>query len=175
MVAKRVVVIGAGMGGLAAAIDLARQGIDVQVLERAAAPGGKMREIPVGDVVIDAGPTVFTMRWVFDSLFADAGAQLDKCLELHQPNVLARHAWRGGERLDLYADIDESMAAIAAFAGAREAEGYRAFCQRGREIYETLREPYIASQRPSPFELVRRVGFSNLGARSEERRGGKEC
>lgn len=164
MVAKRVVVIGAGMGGLAAAIDLARQGVDVQVLERAAKPGGKMRELQVGDAQIDAGPTVFTMRGVFESLFADAGALLDECLDLHTTNVLARHAWRDGSRLDLFADMDESAAAIAAFAGAREADGYRAFCLRGREIYETLREPYIASQRPSPLELVRRVGFSNLGA-----------
>ena len=71
---RRVVVIGAGIGGLAAATELARQGLEVVVLERAAAAGGKMREITVGGARIDSGPTVLTLRWVFDELFARAAA-----------------------------------------------------------------------------------------------------
>jgi 1-hydroxycarotenoid 3,4-desaturase len=161
---KRIVVVGAGIGGMTAAIDLARQGIEVQVLERAATPGGKMREIDVGSGWVDAGPTVFTMRWVFESLFAEAGVDLADVLELETISVLARHAWRDGGRLDLHADIEHSVDAIAAFAGAREADGYRAFCRRSREIYQTLRTPYIAGQRPSPLELLQRVGVANFGA-----------
>jgi 1-hydroxycarotenoid 3,4-desaturase len=166
--AKRVLVIGAGMGGLAAGVDLARQGFDVEVLERAATPGGKMREVKVGESYVDAGPTVFTMKWVFESLFRDAGLRLEDFLELQTASILARHAWRGAgqtsSRLDLFADVEESVAAIAAFAGSREADGYRAFCKHGADIYQTLRDTYMAAQRPSPFELVRRVGFGNLGA-----------
>jgi 1-hydroxycarotenoid 3,4-desaturase len=162
--AKRVIVIGAGMGGLAAAIDLARQGMDVEVIERAVSPGGKMREVAVSGALIDAGPTVFTMRWVFESLFADAGAHLADELQLQTMSVLARHAWRRGGRLDLFADVEQSAEAIGNFAGADDARGYREFCKRGQEIYETLRAPYIAEQRPSPLELIRRVGWQNLGA-----------
>ncbi|MCA3000834.1 MAG: phytoene desaturase [Rhodocyclaceae bacterium] len=168
MMVKRVVVIGAGMGGLAAAADLARQGFDVEVLERASSPGGKMREVKVGESYIDAGPTVFTMKWVFESLFHDAGSKLEEFLELQTASILARHAWRNdshtGSRLDLFADIEQSTAAIADFAGGREADGYRAFCKRGADIYRTLRDTYMAAQRPSPFELVQRVGIGNLGA-----------
>src|SRR4051795_8727085 len=79
---KRVVVIGAGVGGLAAALDLAARGREVLVLDRAAAPGGKMRQIAIGDARIDGGPTVFTMRWVFEELFATAGAELADHLAL---------------------------------------------------------------------------------------------
>ena len=75
-------IVGAGIAGLTAAVDLARQGIAVTVLERAAAPGGKMRELETGGVALDAGPTVFTMRWVFDALFADAGSTLAEHLTL---------------------------------------------------------------------------------------------
>ena len=164
MSADRVVVIGAGMGGLAAAVDLARQGIDVEVLDRSATPGGKMRELRVGDALIDAGPTVFTMRWVFDSLFADAGASLDAALDLHATSVLARHAWTAGGQLDLFADIERSIDAIGVFSGPRDARGYRDFCKRSREIYETLRGPYIAASRPSPLQLIQRVGVTHLGA-----------
>ena len=63
----RVIVIGSGMGGLAAAIDLARTGCEVTVRERAAGPGGKLREVTVQGTGIDAGPTVFTLRAVFES------------------------------------------------------------------------------------------------------------
>ncbi len=57
-----VVVIGAGVGGLAAALDLASRGVPVLVLEKEAAPGGKMRQVAPGSRPIDAGPTVFTLR-----------------------------------------------------------------------------------------------------------------
>ncbi|MES2711758.1 MAG: FAD-dependent oxidoreductase, partial [Pseudomonadota bacterium] len=73
----RVIVVGAGVGGLAAAADLARRGADVLVLDRAAAEGGKMRALEVAGASIDAGPTVFTMRWVFEGLFADAGQRIE--------------------------------------------------------------------------------------------------
>jgi 1-hydroxycarotenoid 3,4-desaturase len=162
--AARVVVIGAGVGGLCAAADLARQGVAVTVVERAATPGGKMREVAVDGRAIDAGPTVFTMRWIFEQLFEDAGARLDEALDLAPADVLARHAWRAGGRLDLYADVERSVAAIGEFAGAADARGYREFCARSADVYRTLRGPFIGGQRPGPIELVRRVGLANLGA-----------
>src|SRR3954451_24761365 len=136
------VVIGAGVGGLAAALDLAARGREVLVLERAAAPGGKMRQIAIGDARIDGGPTVFTMRWVFEELFAAAGANLADHLTLQPVEVLARHAWAAGGRLDLFADIKRSEAAIGEFAGASEARGYREFCARAQMTYAALEGPF---------------------------------
>lgn len=156
----RVIVIGAGIGGLAAACDLARQGADVLVLERAAGPGGKMRQVDG----VDAGPTVFTMRWVFEGIFADAGERLEDALTLKPAEVLARHAWRQGGRLDLFADIARSAEAIGDFAGADAARGYRDFCARAADIHATLRGSFMAAERPSPLALVQRVGWSRLDA-----------
>jgi 1-hydroxycarotenoid 3,4-desaturase len=164
MAAPRVVVIGAGMGGLAAAADLARRGAAVTVLERAAAPGGKMREVMVDGSPIDGGPTVFTMRWIFEGLFADAGASLEAALQLQKADILARHAWRAGGRLALFADIARSADAIGEFAGTAEARGYRAFCARSADIFRTLRGSFIAAERPSPLDLVKRVGITNIAA-----------
>jgi 1-hydroxycarotenoid 3,4-desaturase len=164
----KIIVIGAGMGGLASAADLARAGHDVTLLERAQAPGGKMREVGVGGAKIDGGPTVFTMAWVFEGLFGDAGENLYEQLDLESAHILARHRWcdLAGQvsALDLHADIDQSVDAISAFAGKAEGQGYRNFCAASRDIYETLREPFIASQRPNPISLTARVGFNHLDA-----------
>jgi 1-hydroxycarotenoid 3,4-desaturase len=161
---ENVVVIGAGMGGLACAIDLARAGFGVTVVERAARPGGKMREVTAGGARIDAGPTVFTMRWVFDALFDNAGSSLDNHITLKPLDVLARHAWSESERLDLFADIDRSADAIGAFAGAAEAKGYRAFSTEARRIFETLRDTFLTQQTTGPFGLARRIGLANVAA-----------
>ncbi|WP_088347912.1 MULTISPECIES: 1-hydroxycarotenoid 3,4-desaturase CrtD [Rhodomicrobium] len=157
MRSDRVIIIGAGLGGLAAAIDLAAHGLDVLVLERAAQAGGKLRRVDIGGASIDAGPTVFTMRPVFEALFAKAGARLSDHLTLQRATTLARHGWPDGSRLDLFADIDRSADAIATFAGPREAEGYRRFVADGRRIYETLDAPFIQSAKPSLPGLVTRV------------------
>lgn len=164
MADARVIVIGAGAGGLAAAADLARRGVRVTVLERAAAPGGKMRRVEVDGAGIDGGPTVFTMKWIFDGLFGDAGQRIEDHLTLRKAEILARHAWRRGGRLDLFADIARSAEAIGEFAGPREAAGYRAFCARAAGIYRTLVGTFIAAERPSQVELVRRVGLGNIDA-----------
>jgi 1-hydroxycarotenoid 3,4-desaturase len=156
----RVVVVGAGIGGLAAAVDLARRGAEVTVLERAAQPGGKMRQLRG----VDAGPTVFTMRWIFEGLFADAGERIEDALDLVPAEVLARHAWRQGGRLDLFADTARSAEAIGDFAGAAEARGYRNFVARSADIHRTLVGSFIASERPSPLDLVNRVGWRQLDA-----------
>lgn len=160
----RVLVIGAGMGGLAAALGLSARGLEVLVLESAAAPGGKIREVRIGATPMDAGPTVFTMRWVFDELLARAGVRLEDHLVLDPSTVLARHAWNADSRLDLFADIERSSDAIGRFAGAAEARGYRSFCARAREIYTTLESPFLRGSRPTPLSLAARAGLRGLPA-----------
>ncbi len=159
----RVVIVGAGIGGLTAAVELAARGLDVTVLERASSPGGKMREVAVGEHRIDAGPTVFTMRWVFEAICEAAGTSLEAELDLEQAEVLARHAWSADERLDLFADLERSADAIAAFSGPAERQRFLDFSEDAKAIYLTLKEPFISATRPSPVGLVRRVGPGGLG------------
>jgi len=163
MRSRKAVIIGAGMGGLAAAIRLAGEGWAVTVVEKALKPGGKLRALDVGGQAIDAGPTVFTMRWVFEELLGEVGRSLSDLVTLQPAQVLARHAWTDGGRLDLFADVKESADAVGAFAGAAEARAYLDFCARARRIYGTLRDPFIRSSRPSPIGLMNRVGISGLG------------
>jgi 1-hydroxycarotenoid 3,4-desaturase len=153
----RVLVIGAGVGGMCAAARLAHAGLDVRVLERADAPGGKMRQVPVGHTTLDGGPTVLTMRWVFDELFALCGESLDAQLRLRRCEILARHRWGPDAALDLHADARASAESIAALCGAAEARRFAEFCERARRIYATLEAPFMRSSRPSAASLTWRV------------------
>lgn len=147
-------VIGAGVGGLAAAIDLAVLGYQVSVFESHKAPGGKIHQMTINGFGMDAGPTVFTLRPVFDALYANAGARFDEEVGLTRGGLLARHSWIGSEPLDLHADIDHSCAAISAFSGAREAENYRKFAARTAEVFDTLDETFMRAPLPNPVSLA---------------------
>ncbi|MES1148737.1 MAG: 1-hydroxycarotenoid 3,4-desaturase CrtD, partial [Bradyrhizobium guangdongense] len=158
----RVVVVGSGVAGLISAFALAARGLDVTVLERAASPGGKMRQVAIGSSLVDSGPTVFTMRWVFDELFAEAGRKFSDSVRLHPLDILARHAWDEHTRLDLFADEARTVDAIGDFAGASEAEGYRAFCRDTKRIYEILEKPFLRASQPSMGGLIGADGFRGL-------------
>ena len=160
--AHRVVVVGAGVAGLVAALQLAGRGCEVNVVERGAAPGGKMRRVQAGGALLDAGPTVFTMRWVFEQIFAAAGSSLDAELKLTPLGLLARHAWGAGGRLDLHADRAASAEAIGAFAGAAEAQRFLAFCGQAERVYRTLEGPYIRAPRPTLTGMATALGPRGL-------------
>jgi 1-hydroxycarotenoid 3,4-desaturase len=148
------VIIGTGAGGLAAAITLAAQGQQVTVLEAQAGPGGKMLPVLVGDTQFDSGPTVLTMRWVFEALFESAGDNLDSHIKLLLLKTLARHYWSEGQTLDIFADPQQTIDAIGHFAGRAEAENYRTFAADSKRIHQSLLTPFLKSQRPTPWGLA---------------------
>jgi 1-hydroxycarotenoid 3,4-desaturase len=162
--AGRVVIVGAGMGGLACAARLAAAGIDVTVVEKEAHPGGKARQIAVGGTPIDAGPTVFTLRHVFDDIFEACGEALDDHVNVRPAEVLARHAWSPDERLDLFADPLRSEQAIAEFAGGKAALGYRRFREEAARIHAILDRPLLQRTKVSwPLPLMWRIGLWRAG------------
>lgn len=154
------IVVGGGVGGLSAALRIAGAGARVAVLERAAEVGGKMRVVRAGGQEIDAGPTVLTMRSVFESLWADAGLDFHAAVPTQRLEVLARHGWSDGATLDLFAEVDRSAEAIAAFAGRKEADAFRRFHAHAEMILETTRAPFIEAETPGIL-----AGLSNTGPR----------
>ena len=148
-----VVVVGAGIGGLAAALPLVHAGMDVTVVDRADAPGGKMRQ--VGGV--DAGPTVLTLRHVFDALFDSVGERLDDHVRLIRQDILARHWWPDSGPLDLLAEAEASAEAIGNFAGAKAARQFRSFNVRAKTLFDAFRAPMMEAAEPTQSQLTRFV------------------
>ncbi|WP_416907124.1 MAG: 1-hydroxycarotenoid 3,4-desaturase CrtD [Polymorphobacter sp.] len=157
-----VVIIGAGMGGLCAAAWLAGAGVPVTVVERMAHPGGKLRTVDCGGVAVDAGPTVFTAKPVFEALFAALGENLEDHVRLVNSELLARHGWRDGSRLDLWRDGARSREAVADFAGAAEARGWDAFQAEAKRIWDALETRFMAAPATSPIGLAARFGLTGL-------------
>ncbi len=143
-----ILIVGAGVAGLVAAASLSRRA-DVTVLERGPRAGGKISDQRIFDASIDCGPTVLTMKPIFEEAFRQAGGALEEELPLTQLNVLARHFWGPGEKLDLCADKDASIEAVRAFAGASEADAYVAFMADAARTWRTLYGAFIRREEPS--------------------------
>jgi 1-hydroxycarotenoid 3,4-desaturase len=163
-VKARVVVIGAGIGGLTSAALLAARGADVTVCEKEAWVGGKARRVAVDGAEIDGGPTVFTYRAVFDEVFAACGSRLEDHVTVSEAEVIARHAWDSSGHLDLYADRDRSIAAVGAFAGAGAACGYRSFTEEAARIFNVLEDPFLRGAKArTPLPMMWRIGPWKVG------------
>ncbi len=154
---RQIIIAGAGMGGLAAALVLARRA-EVTVVERAAHPGGKMRDIDIGGARIDIGPTVLTMKWVFEELFARAGADFDAEVPSQRLDCLARHGWRDESRFDLLADDRAAADAVGAFAGAEDMRGFVRFLADARRIYDMLRDSFLRAPAPDMLRMMASAG-----------------
>lgn len=151
----RAVVIGAGMGGLAAAIRLAAGGCRVTVIEAADTPGGKARarETLAGPAAM--GPTVLTMKSEVDALFALAHTTTEAQVQTSRLTRLARHWWPDSGPLDLFPEREANIAAIRAFAGEREAQGFARFDAAARALYDAFEQPVMRSPKPDLAAIVR--------------------
>jgi len=159
MAIRRVVVVGAGMGGLAAAVELAAAGAAVTVCEAAPQVGGKAASVRLNGRAVAAGPTVLTMPWVFDRLFSQVGLETASAVSARPLSCLARHSWPDAGRLDLFADVRASRDAIGRCAGADEAAAFGRFLNRAGATYRSLKDSFLTASKPGPLALTRRAGI----------------
>lgn len=149
------VVIGAGMGGLGAAIRLAAGGASVTVIEAADAPGGKARARPTAAGPAAMGPTVLTLRAEVDDLFRLCGTTTEAEVALTRLPRLARHWWPGSGPLDLFPDREANIEAIRAFAGPQEADGFARFDTATRALYDAFETPVMRAPKPDLAAIAR--------------------
>ncbi|MCE5228554.1 phytoene desaturase [bacterium] len=102
---RRVAVVGAGLGGLSAAIHLRLRGFDITLYEAGEQVGGRANRISEGGFTFDTGPTLLNYPWVFEQLFADAGKRLEDYVELLPVEPSIRYLWPGGESLGLTSNL----------------------------------------------------------------------
>lgn len=149
-----VVVVGAGLSGLSAALHLAGRGRRVTVVERGSHPGGRVGRADVSGYRIDTGPTVLTMPDIIDETFAAVGESTADRLELNPVDPAYRASFADGSSLHVHSDAAAMAAEIERFAGRAEADGYLRLRDWLARLYQLEFDGFIASNFDSPLSLL---------------------
>lgn len=152
----RVMVIGAGFGGLASAVALAAGGAEVQVLEAAYEPGGKAGQVSVDGATFDTGPSLLTLPHIFDNLFARLGTTLADQVSLRRPDPAFRYHWPDGTTLDLHHDRLATLDSVRCALGATAAEELERFLSYAGRIWNAAAPAFVFDQAPSLHGLMRK-------------------
>ncbi|MEM6454351.1 MAG: phytoene desaturase family protein [Acidobacteriota bacterium] len=128
-------VIGAGFGGLAAALRLRARGFDVTIVDRQDQPGGRAAVYRRGGYTFDAGPTIITAPFLIDELFALHGRRRDDYVSLRTLEPWYRIRFHDGQTFDYSGDLETMLGEIARFSPG-DVEGYRQLLQHTKKIYE---------------------------------------
>ncbi|UXA20607.1 phytoene desaturase family protein [Mycobacterium sp. SMC-4] len=150
----RIVVVGAGLSGLSAAMQLAGRGRAVTVLERGSHPGGRVGRADINGYRIDTGPTVLTMPDIIDDAFAAVGASLADFLALQQVHPAYRAKFADGSELAVHTEAAAMASEIERFAGRGEADGYLKLRDWLTKLYRTEFDGFIANNFDSPLSLL---------------------
>lgn len=154
------VVIGAGIGGLAVSCLLAKKGYSVTVIERTERVGGKLSEFTEGGFRFDTGPSLLTMPFVLEKLYADCGAKMSDHLELVPLHPICRYVYPDGTVFDCSHDVKQTVASIRTFAGA-DADAYEGFLRYSENLYKRTANAFLFNKL-SKWADLKNVNFFDL-------------
>ena len=149
-----VVVVGAGLAGLSAALRLAGAGRKVTVLERESVPGGRNGLLNKDGYAFDTGPSVLTMPSLINDAFNCVGEDMKDWLELTPLTPLYRAFYADGSQLDVHANTGEMEAEIAKHISSEEAAGYRRYVDFVTKLYKYEMNDFIDRNIDSPMNLL---------------------
>src|SRR5690606_25922951 len=149
-----VVVVGAGLSGLSAALHLAGRGRRVTVLEREPVPGGRAGRLDRDGYLFDTGPTVLTMPDVVESTLAAVGDSVAERVPLVRVEPAYRAEFADGSGLDVHSDGEAMAAEVERFAGPAEAAGYLRLRAWLHNLYRVQFDRFIAANLDSPLAMV---------------------
>jgi phytoene desaturase len=152
----KAIVVGAGVGGLAAAIRLATAGHQVEVIERNPIVGGKLATLEEGGYSFELGPTLLTLPHIFDELFRLAGTTLADEVELARLDPQIRYRWPNGSTLDVPDDPAAFPAALDAFSPGSGADWTR-FAEHAARLWEISERTFLAGPMGSPLAMLPRM------------------
>jgi len=150
----RVVIVGAGLSGLSAALQLAGRGRAVTVIERGDHPGGRVGRAEISGYRLDTGPTVLTMPDIIDDAFAAVGESLSDRVELQPVHPAYRAMFADGSSLKVHTEATAMFDEIERFAGPREADAYLQLRGWLTKLYRTEFDGFIGANFDSPLSLL---------------------
>jgi phytoene desaturase len=144
---RHIIIVGAGPGGLSAAINLAGQGLRVTVVEKDTLPGGRMKGMTFGEknqYALDTGPSILQLPGVLEQIFRRSGKRLEDYVRLVPLDINTRlHFW-DGSHLDTTRDLARMQAQLVQF-GPDKAEAFQRWMELERQKYTIAYEKFIAT------------------------------
>lgn len=160
---SRVVVIGAGMGGLAVAARLAVKGHQVTVVEQAPTWGGKLGRYERDGFVFDTGPSLLTLPAVWRDTFLKTGRALEECVDLVSVDPVAHYRFADGTELDVPNDRLGAATAFQDAFGGTAGEDWRRFLVHAGAVWAVTRQPFLETPLTGPRDLLRQsMSLSDL-------------
>jgi len=157
---KRVVVIGAGLGGMSAAIMLARSGFQVTILEKNAQVGGKLNQLQKDGFSFDLGPSIFTLPQIFRPVFEGDGKRLEDYIALQRVDPQWRNFFEDGVVLDLWEDREQMRTELARF-GPRVILEFEEFLAYSRRQYQIVESGYLRHGFDTFWQFMRFYGLKD--------------
>lgn len=137
-----VIVIGAGLGGLAISSLLASKGYSVTVFEKNATPGGKMQELWIKGYRFDTGPSLFTLPFILEKLFEKCGEKFSESIHLSELEPICRYFYPDGVIFDCFSDREKTRVQIRKFAET-DADAYTGFLDHSKELYHRTSAAFL--------------------------------
>lgn len=158
---KNVVVVGAGLGGLSAAVSLRAEGFEVVVHEKNERIGGKLNYREIEGFGFDLGPSIFTLPQFFRELWQRAGRDMDDYVTLEKVTPHWRNFFEDGLVLDLYEEMDRMKSELAKLSGNPDEiwRQFEKFLAYGREQHALVDEGYFRKGLDNVWEMLRHYGW----------------
>ena len=159
--AKKIIIIGAGLGGLSAAVRLAKSGFDVTIVEKNETVGGKVNFVESGEYKFDTGASLLTMRHVFEELFEFAGKRIEDYLTIVSLDPICRYFWSDKTVFDASSDLQKTERELQKFA-PDDIESFRRFLKDSERKYEIAERTFLANSLNDLPKLLRPKYFKDL-------------
>ncbi len=157
---KRVVVIGAGLGGMSASIMLARDGFEVTLIEKNKHVGGKLNQLQTKGFSFDLGPSIFTLPQFFRPIFEGDGTRLEDYVTLQRLDLQWRNFFEDGTVVDLWQDRDQMRLELERF-GPCVLREYDKFLAYSRQQYEIVERGYLRHGLDTFGQFLRFYGWKD--------------
>jgi len=157
---SKIIIIGAGIGGLSAGARLAKSGHEVEIFESAPRTGGKCQTEWIGDYGFDTGPSLFTLPAVYKDLFLKTGKRIENVLTLTPTNPSFRYNFPDGKSVDFVnLDLPKTCAAIDQALGKQAGDAWHRIMQRAEIMWDISRNTFVQSELPSIRSLMKEKNF----------------
>lgn len=158
---KKVIIIGAGLGGLSAACRLAKSGFSVTVLEKNDSVGGKVNSVEASGYKFDTGASLITLPKIFEELFGFCGKRLEDYLTFEKLDPICRYFWSDGAVFDASENLEKTEEQIAKIA-PEDVKNFRTYITDARQKYEIAARTFLSKSLNELPELLTAKNLPDL-------------